>query len=88
MRSEWQAFAERLERRLIRSLDVASILILDAIILVLGYVILWFVNKVTSDEDAFFNVAKAISHGTLVLLYLCWAVSDVWEFLRHEADGQ
>lgn len=81
-REDWRSFAERLNKRLIRALDIASILILDAVILLIGYGLLWLVDSLTYSGNSYFSVAVEVSGGTFLLLYLVFVVGDLWDFLR------
>ncbi len=78
----WRDLGQRLRRRLIRTLDVASILLLDSVVLIFGHLLIWVSDATTSSQNKFFVLAKEISHGTFILLYLAWIVWDLWEFLR------
>jgi flagellar biogenesis protein FliO len=61
---------------------VASILLLDALVLAFVYALIWGVDKVTSGESEFFRYVKIFSHGIGLLLYMAWACWDTWEFVR------
>jgi len=81
-REEWRGLAERLNQRLIRALDIASILLLDAVILLIGYGLLKLVDSLTDSGNSYFSVAVEISGGTFLLLYLVFIVRDLWDFLQ------
>ncbi|RMH19494.1 MAG: hypothetical protein D6696_10445 [Acidobacteria bacterium] len=82
MGSEWRGLGGRLERRLIRAIDVVSILVVDAIILLFGYGLHWVIEKTTTTDSLLFSVARDISHGTFLLLYLVWVGWDFFDFLK------
>lgn len=82
LREEWYHLGERLNWRLVRTLDIASILLLDAVILLFGYGLIWLVETLTDSGNSYFAVAIEISGGTFLLLYLVFVVGDLWEFLR------
>jgi threonine/homoserine/homoserine lactone efflux protein len=84
-RQAWGELGIRLEARLIRSVDLASILFFDAVILLFGYLVIWGVDAVADQENQFFRVAKMISHGAFVLLYLFWVAYDSWEFWQESS---
>jgi hypothetical protein len=84
MASEWTDLQGRLKRRLIRAVDVASILLFDLVFLLLGYLLTWIVEITTNEGDAILDLARNISHGTFLLLYLVWVVLDLVEFFRDE----
>lgn len=82
LREEWRHLSERLNRRLVRTVDIASILLLDAVILLFGYGLIWLVETWTDSGNSYVAVAVEISGGTFLLLYLVFVVGDLWEFLR------
>ena len=63
---------------------MASILVFDLVFLLLGYLLTWIVEVTTTEGDALLDMARAISHGTFLLLYLVWVVLDLLEFFRDE----
>ncbi len=87
MASEWPDLGRRLKGRLIRVIDVVSILLFDLVVLLLGYLLTWIVETTTTEGDVLLDLARAISHGTFLLLYLVWVVFDLVEFFRHEYQG-
>jgi len=82
LREEWSHLSERLNRRLVRTVDIASILLLDSVILLFGYGLIWLVESWTDPRNSYFAVATEVSGGTFLLLYLVFVVGDLWEFLR------
>lgn len=80
----WRDLGARIERRLIRTAEVAVILILDAAVVLFVWALIFGVEKLTPGENEFFNVVKDLSHGSILLLYLAWIIWDVWEFLKQD----
>lgn len=92
MRSQkWNSLVNKLESRLIRTLDVSSILIFDAIPASVGFAIMVIINwiaaeiKGTNPAGVYFNTLKHIEHGSVVLLFLAWAIYDMYDFFRYSA---
>lgn len=87
-RESWRSLGRRLEERLIVAIDLVSILLFDAVILMVGYGVIWIVEVNTNADDRFFGIAKAISNGTFLLLYVVWACWDLWSFARGQFAEQ
>ncbi len=81
-RDDWRKLGGRVEKRLVRTLDVASILLLDAAVLALLYGVIWAVDQVTGSENKTFAYAKSVSHAIILVLYIVWAIWDVVELVR------
>ncbi|HEV2382320.1 MAG TPA: hypothetical protein VG206_21345 [Terriglobia bacterium] len=79
---EWRRLWQRVQRRAVRALDVLSILALDAILLVFSYLVVRIVEALAGSGSGFYDAARAVSGVVLLVLYLAWAGSDLWEFLR------
>jgi hypothetical protein len=72
MRQRWNDFFDRLETRLIRVLDVLSILLFDATIIGFGYFIIHMTELLSESHSKFFDAAREVSSGVFLLLYLMW----------------
>ncbi len=86
--SDWIGLRQRLKRRFIRAMDIASILIFDLVFLLLVYLLTWIIEATTTEGDVVLDVARAVSHGTSLLLYLVWVVLDLLEFFRDEYQAK
>ncbi|MGA9566985.1 MAG: hypothetical protein WBS19_15800 [Candidatus Korobacteraceae bacterium] len=84
MRQAWTDFGLRVEKRIVSALDVASILVLDAVILLLGFLVIKGAEKVADPPNAFFDVVVQVSHGAFLLLYVAFAGRHLWEFIKSE----
>jgi len=82
MNSEWSGLRERLEGRLIRVLDILSIMVCDLVVIVIGYAVILAARHLSSPESRFFNTAKQISEGLFLILYVIMVAVDCWEFLK------
>jgi hypothetical protein len=82
MIEDWKGLWERLQRRLIRVVDVLSILALDAILLLFAYLVVRIVEGLASSGNRFYDAARHVSAVVFLVLYLAWVGSDVWEFLK------
>ena len=80
MANKWNDFGARLNSRIIRGLDVISILIFDAIIPIIAYLVIRVIDQLQGGENAFFAAAKAISSVVFLLLYVAWIFCDLREF--------
>lgn len=88
MSTEWQALRGRIELRLIRVLDILSIMICDLVVIAIGYGAILLARYFSKGESKFFDVAKQISEGAFLLLYLIMVFADCTEFLKRESrDG-
>ena len=79
---DFGALRERLKHRLIRSVDISSILILDAVILLLGYGLIKFVHLVAVDGTELFQMTEVVSEGAFLLVYVAWVAWDLLEFAK------
>jgi hypothetical protein len=84
MSTDWTDLAERLRKRFIRVLDILSILACDLVVIAIGYGVIVIAKTLSSPDSAFFNVAKQISEGVFLILYVVMVSMDCWEFLRRE----
>lgn len=82
MKAEWKNLWERIQRRLIRAIDVLSILALDATLLAFAYLVVRIVEALAGSGNRFYDAARQVSAAVFLVLYLAWVGSDVWEFLR------
>jgi hypothetical protein len=62
--------------------DVLSILVLDAVVLLVANGLIVLVEYFTRGENVFFKAAKDLSHGSFLLLYVAWVAWDIWEFVK------
>ena len=84
MPTKWSPFRERIIRRIIRVLDIASILICDLVVIGIGYGVILVARKLSSPESKFFSYAKELSEAAFLALYVAMVVIDLWEFVRRE----
>lgn len=84
MRSEWRQFLARVEKRLIRMLDVITILVCDSVIMAGGYGLIRIAEALSGSGNEFFNAARHISAGVFLLLYLVWLYIDLTEFWKRK----
>lgn len=82
MRPEWQQLVLRLERRLVRTIDVISILAMDAVLLGFGYLVIRGAEALSGSGNKFFDAARVVSAGLFLLLYLVMVAYDFWDFLK------
>lgn len=85
-RSSWCALGARVEKRFIRVVDLLSIFVLDAVILLAGYALIWVVDTTTGAGDAYFEAARALSEGAFLPFCVAWVGWDPWELARNEDD--
>lgn len=77
------ALGARFKLRLIRTLDIGGALVLDAVVLVIGFVIIYLTDRLGGDHsNSFFTAARMISHGFFVVAYLVLVAGDLIESLR------
>ncbi len=88
MATKRTVLGQRLRRHFFRGIGVASILVFNSVLLLLGYLLTWVIETTTSEGDALLDIARAFSRGTFLLLYLVWVVLDLVEFFRSEYSGQ
>jgi hypothetical protein len=84
--SEWNALLHQLQRRLIRTIDVISILISDAIVLVGGYILIVVAERFLRSGNRFIIGAREISGAAFMLIYVAWVFHDVWEFVKSSRE--
>jgi hypothetical protein len=82
MRPEWQQLGLRLEKRLVRTIDVISILLLDAVLLALGYAVIRSAEALSGSGNRYFEVARTMSGMLFLLLYLVMVIYDFKEFVK------
>jgi hypothetical protein len=82
MRPEWQDLFSRLERRLVRTIDVVSILVFDSVIIVGGYGLIRGLEALSGSSNPFFDAARHVSAAVFLLLYLTWVSQDLIGFWR------
>jgi hypothetical protein len=78
---DWSGLWIRTQRSCVTTLDLARILLFDAIILFIGKAILYATDKWIQANDQFFKVAHQLSHGLFLLLYVTVAGFHVIEFI-------
>lgn len=81
----WASLGYRLQLRLIRIIDIFSILAADLVVVVMGYGIIRLVSVLSAVNSNFFDTAKQISEGAFLLLYSILVIVDIFEFVRGEA---
>ena len=64
------------------ALDVARILVCDAVILFLGNGLVHLAGTYIKDVDGFFALTVSLSHGLFALLYVVVAYIHVFELVR------
>jgi hypothetical protein len=84
---DWLNFLNRLKRRLIRVLDVLSVMVFDGVILGIGYALVRVAETLTGSGSGFFEAARKISSGVFLLLYVTWVGFDIWDFLKDSYKG-
>ena len=67
MRAEWKELWERVQRRLIRTLDVLSILALDAALLVFAYLVVRIVEALAGSGNRFYDAARQVSAAVFLV---------------------
>ena len=82
MNSEWSGLRGRVEGRLIRVLDILSIMVCDLVVIIIGYGVILAARHLSSQDSLFFNTAKQISEGVFLILYVIMVAVDCWEFLK------
>jgi len=85
VRPEWHSLLERLEVRLIRILDIFSIMVSDLVVIGIGYTVIRVAGLLSNGDSKFFEVAKTISEGVFLLLYVIMVLVDCWEFIKRES---
>jgi hypothetical protein len=63
-------------------LDVVNIMVSDAVILVMGYLVIRGAESLPGSNSKVFAAAKEISQGVFLVLYLAWVIFDLWDFFR------
>lgn len=81
----WGNLGNRLQLRMIRVIDILSILAADFVVVIVGYGIIRLVSTLTEVHSKFFEVAKQISEGAFLLLYGILVFVDIFEFVKEEA---
>jgi uncharacterized membrane protein YozB (DUF420 family) len=82
MNSEWSDLGRRAEARFIRVLDILSIMASDLVVIAIGYGVILIASHLSNPDSRFFNVAKNISEGVFLILYVIMVVVDCWEFFK------
>lgn len=85
MLTEWFSLGERIKRRLIRVLDILSILFCDLIVIGIGYGVIRLARLLSGPESKFFNIARQLSEAAFLILYVIMVFIDCWEFLMRES---
>lgn len=80
---EWAHLWARLQRRAIRVIDIATILVCDALINGFGYLIAQVVAS-NKPDNRFLAAASKLSEGAFLLLYVTWVGVDLYEYVRTE----
>jgi len=88
-KSKWTGLLRRVEDRLITGLDLTSIVVFDAVILAVGYLIVSETKRLSAaelpqDVARFFEIARWLSGGLFLLLYTVVVATHVYRFLRTE----
>ena len=82
MNSEWSDLGRRVEGRFIRVLDILSIMASDLVVIAIGYGVILIASHLSSPDSQFFNVAKHISEGVFLIVYVIMVIVDCWEFFK------
>ena len=80
--SDWSELRHRVRRRIIFAIDLASIVILDAVILVLGSCLTLAVEHLTPNKNEFLRIAINFSDGTFLFLYVIVSGFHIYEFVK------
>jgi hypothetical protein len=80
-KADWSGLWVRTQRSCVMTLDITRILVLDAVLLAIGYLIIRL-TALIADGDAFFLVAHKLSHGLFLLLYVILAGFDIVELFK------
>jgi hypothetical protein len=81
---EFDALLERVKQRLIRVLDVVSILVLDFVMIGLGYLLVRIAGHFANSGSRTFDAARKFSEGLFLLMYLAWVWFDLWDYFGEE----
>lgn len=84
MSTSWTLLNSRLQKRAIRALDILSILSLDGLVLVAGYLLIRGVEQLAGAKSEFFHFASQLSHALFLLLFALMVFFDVRDFLAEE----
>jgi hypothetical protein len=84
MRGQWQKLLADLELRLIRTLDVIGILVLDAVVLAVGYLVIRGAEILSGSDSRWFAAARLVSEALFLVLYLLLVAYDLLDFLRRK----
>jgi hypothetical protein len=84
MNADWPALWDRIQARTIRVIDVISILLIDAIIIAVGYAFTRFAAHFAHSGSQFFDAARRFSEGAFLLLYVAMVFFDLYEYVRVE----
>lgn len=82
---------DRIRHRAITAVDLLSILLADAIVLVFSFAFLWFVSFVSSrwtlpaEAAAAFHIAEMMSAALFLILYVVVVGIHIVDFVRTEA---
>ena len=81
---DWSALRHRLERRVIRVVDIASILLADAVIVWLGFKLVKTAAAYANSGDPYFEAARKLSHAVFLIMYVAYVAVDLSEYIRDE----
>jgi hypothetical protein len=84
MGRELSAFGNRLRGRVVRVLDVVSILVLDFAIIGVGYGLVRLLAHFANSGSRSFDAARKFSEGLFLVMYLAWVALDLWDYFGEE----
>src|SRR6185295_6208063 len=84
--SEWTAFGGRLRRRTIEALDLITILLQDAVILVAGFAAEFAYDRWLHSTHPFFQLAISLSSALFLLLYGITVTVHIVHYVRGQVD--
>jgi hypothetical protein len=82
--SDFRLLGGRLRKRIIRVLDVVSILVLDSAMIGVGYGLERLLGHLDRSGSKSFEAARKFSEGLFLLMYLAWVVFDLWDYFEGE----
>ena len=80
--ADWSGLWLRTQRSLVTALDLARILVFDAVILVMGNGLVHLTTKWIDADDGFVKASLRLSHGLFLLLYFILVCAHVIEFFK------
>lgn len=82
MSQELEELKTRLARRLANAMDVFSILVLDFIVIAVGYAGIKIAERFAHSGSLFFDAARRLSEVVFLCIYVVWVAFDFLDFLQ------